>query len=260
MQAASFDNYAQHYDGHFTYSAIGLLQRKAVYKYLLPLLDRKRSVLEMNCGTGYDAVEIAKHASHVLATDASAKMIEQCFARKNDTNNISFKVKQIQELEEEIKEADFVFSNFGGLNCLSPNDLYVFSTRCNDLLNINADLFFVIMGRKCIWERLYFKIKGNSKKGNRRQSKDGVDTLINETEFKTWYYSPKEIEALFNKKFKTQQLAGVGLFVPPSYLNPFFANKKALLKLFNVLDKVFCSFKWSANYADHYIIHLKKAR
>lgn len=69
---------------------------------------------------------------------------------------------------------------------------------------------------------------------------------------------PKKYSYFFSEGFKTQHMSSVGFFVPPSYLNPFFLKKKLLLKLFCALDKVFCNFKWTANYADHYIIHLKK--
>jgi SAM-dependent methyltransferase len=258
MQAASFDNYAQQYDAHFTFSPVGLLQRQGVYKHLLPLLSKDTSVLEINCGTGYDAIEIAKYVKNILATDASAMMIEQCIARKAETKNVVFKVDLIQDLQDEIKNSNFIFSNFGGLNCLSPQDLKEFAKKCNTLLKKDADLFFVIMGRKCIWERLYFMIKGDQKKATRRKSLEGVNTIIDGSEFKTWYYSPKEMQFFFTEGFKAQHISGVGLFVPPSYLNPFFSKKKLLLKLFSALDKVFCNFKWTTNYADHYIIHLKK--
>jgi len=258
MQAAYFDNYAQQYDEHFTFSPIGSLQRKAVYSYLLPLLNKETSVLEINCGTGYDALEIAQHSKYVLATDASLKMIEQCHAKNTNAKNISFDVKQIQHLDKEMQDANFVFSNFGGLNCLSPQDLAAFANKCNTMLKNESDLFFVIMGRKCIWEKLYFRIKGDRVKAMRRKSKEGIDTFINGSEFKTWYYSPNEMMTIFEKNFKMQHLSGVGLFVPPSYLNPFFTNKKVLLKLLNGLDKVFCKFKFMADRADHYIIHLKK--
>ncbi len=258
MQAASFDNYAIQYDKHFTFSPIGLLQREAVYSYLTPLLNKQQSVLEINCGTGHDALEIAKQVKGIVATDVSENMIQQCEAKKRGINNVSFKAIAIQDLEEEIKNTDLIFSNFGGLNCLSPEELQEFAKKCNVLLNKNTDLVFVIMGRKCIWERFYFKIKSDRTKAKRRKSTEGVDTLINGSEFKTWYYSPKEVTDFFGSEYKVQRVAGVGLFVPPSYLNPFFANKKILLKLFSGLDKVFCKFKWTADHADHYLIHLKK--
>ena len=260
MQVASFDSYAELYDEHFTFSPIGLLQREMVYSHLIPLLNKEKNVLELNCGTGYDAFEIAKQVNSILATDVSTKMIEQCRAKKQEekTHNIDFEKKSIQSLEPELKNKNFIFSNFGGLNCISPNDLNELSAKCNLLLEKEADLFFVIMGRKCIWERLYFTLKFRKKEANRRKLTQGVNAHNNDTEFKIWYYSPKEIQQIFGPNFKTQTLAGVGLFVPPSYLNPFFRNKKALLSLFNGLDKLFCKFKWTADHADHYIVHLKK--
>jgi SAM-dependent methyltransferase len=258
MQVASFDNYAKNYDDHFTFSPVGLMQRKAVYSNLLPLLNSESNVLEINCGTGYDAIEIGKYVQHVLATDASSKMIEQCMVKSSIAANLFFKVALIQDLNEEIKRSNFIFSNFGGLNCLSPQEIAQFANKCNVLLNNHAGVFFVIMGRKCIWERMYFKLKGDPKKAKRRGSTTGVATLINGSEFKTWYYSPKEITNFFGAKFKMVHTSGVGLFVPPSYLNPFFSNKQFLLKLLHGLDKLFCKFSWTANYADHFIIHLKK--
>lgn len=257
-QTASFDNYAQQYDGHFTYSPIGILQRQAVDDYLLPLLNGEHDVLEINCGTGYDAHKISGYVKSVLATDASLKMIEQCILRNTLTENVVFKVTRIQDLFDEIKNANFIFSNFGGLNCISPTELEDFAKRCGNLSPQKTELFFVIMGRKCIWERIYFTLKGKSERAKRRFSKDAVKANIDGSEFNTWYYSPNEILELFDKNFKVECISGVGLFVPPSYLNPFFLNKKLLLKLFNVFDKVICKFKWTANYSDHYIIHLKK--
>ncbi len=260
MQVAFFDNYADEYDQHFTFSEVGKLQRTAVYGYLLPLLNNEKNVLEINCGTGYDAVVISKHVRTMLATDISAKMIEVAQGKKeeNKCNNLDFEKLSIQELNEQLVNKNLVFSNFGGLNCLSPQDLESFSERCNRQMSKNNELLFVIMGKKCIWERLYFTLKGDLKKASRRKNKNGAHTIINNSEFNTWYYSPNQIKQLFEKDFKVKTIKGIGLFVPPSYLNPFFRNKKILLNIFDKLDKVFCNFKWTANYADHYLIHLKK--
>ena len=260
MQSASFDNYAHLYDAHFTFSPVGLLQRQMVYTHLLPLLNKEKNVLELNCGTGHDAFEMAKHVKTIFAIDASSKMIAISNAKKveNKIENITFELKHTEALNEEIKKANFIFSNFGGLNCLSPHEFKLFAFKCKSLLTTNSDLFFVIMGRKCIWERVYFFIKFKFRKAFRRKQKKGVSTIIYETAFKTWYYSPQEIQDFFGAAFKTEIIAGIGFFVPPSYLNPFFANKRILLKLFNRLDKIFCKFRWTANYADHYVIHLKK--
>jgi SAM-dependent methyltransferase len=260
MQKASFDTYASDYDTHFTFSEIGKLQRQVVFNKLVPFLNKQHKVVEVNCGTGFDAFELAQKVNTYLATDVSEKMIALCQSKLHEKNipNLQFKCTSIQNISDEMKGCNFVFSDFGGLNCLSPDELLAFAGVCSKQLPTHSDLFFVIMGRKCIWERFYFVIKGEFKKAFRRSSKTGVHTKINEQEFTTWYYSPKEIERLFRPYFKCTHKGAIAVFVPPSYLNSFFENKKKGLRFLAYLDRIFTTFNWTANYADHYFIHLKK--
>lgn len=262
MQKASFDTYASSYDSHFTYSKIGKLQRDAVYAKLIPLLNKQYKVIELNCGTGFDAFCLADNVDRYFATDVSEKMIELCQTKLNQKNipNLQFKCISIQQINAELKSYNFVFSDFGGLNCLSPNEISEFARACFNQLPSDSELFFVIMGTKCFWERFYFLLKGKLTKAFRRSSKLGVRTNISGQEFTTWYYSPKEIKNIFRSKYNYIGKGAIGLFVPPSYLNPFFEKRIGLLNFLARLDKLFTTFKWTANYADHYYIHLKKRK
>ena len=81
MLQEAFDNYAEHYDEHFTNSLIGKAQRQQVYSYLSTLnYFTNKKILEINCGTGEDAKVFSEHKSHVTATDISEKMI--AFAKR----------------------------------------------------------------------------------------------------------------------------------------------------------------------------------
>ncbi|MES2678435.1 MAG: class I SAM-dependent methyltransferase [Bacteroidota bacterium] len=260
MQPPSFDSYARQYDAHFTFSPIGLIQREQVYKQLIPLLSKNKNLLELNCGTGHDAHQLISHLKSVLATDISPEMIAQCISKKShETPDLRFAVKSVQQIKSELQTANFVFSNFGGLNCLSPDDIKAFAQNCLDETGKDTELFFVVLGRKCVWEKLYFLMKFDLARVFRRKKKIGVATKINENEFSTWYYSPREIEQLFGPAFRAQSCGPIGLFVPPSYLNTFFGNKKLLLRLLGDMDQFFCKFKMLADYGDHFYIHLKKA-
>ena len=78
LEASPFDTLAETYDADFSSSAIGLMQRKRVWKWLVPLLNesgRSLNILEINCGTGEDAIRLASMGHRVIATDASAAMI-----------------------------------------------------------------------------------------------------------------------------------------------------------------------------------------
>lgn len=256
---ASFDNYAQQYDDHFTHTVIGQSQRNAVHHYLLKLLNKDKTVLEINCGTGEDALLLAKYSKQVVCTDASQEMITICKRKLQAATNCITEVCTIQQLNKKFtQQFDLIVSNFGGLNCINEQELKSFVTTCNQLLHNNGELFFVIMGRKCWWEKLYFNFKKDKAQANRRKNKNGVATTINNTTFNTYYYSPNEIESAFSAGFETVNTKPIGFFIPPSYLNPFFTKHKLLFNLLHVLDKAVANFSFLANYADHYLIHLKR--
>lgn len=260
MSGSPFDACAETYDREFTSSPIGILQRKRVYSSVLPLLRKSTKVLEINCGTGYDAVEVAKSARNVYATDVSFAMIRQARIKKERSalSNLEFGVADIKELPRKINSSyDFLFSNFGGLNCLSPDELKDFAVNTSPYISDNGTLALVLMGKKCIWENVFFYLR-NDERAFRRNNKDGLKTVMNGVEFKTWYYSPAQIEGIFSEHYTVKKIKPIGLFIPPSYLNHYFRNRKWILFIFKVLEKIFGHFSFFADFSDHYLIILKK--
>lgn len=257
MQQQAFDTYASTYDAHFTHSSIGIMQRKRVYYFLKKYLSNKEAILELNCGTGEDARYFLENTHSYFGTDISEGMIEVAKEKnKNFTQNfITLNCLQVEELPQ--SDFTLVFSNFGGLNCLSKNELSALSKSLTNKTSNNALLAFVIMGNNCIWENFYFK-KIKSKLYKRRQTKDGVLAKIDNQEFKTYYYSPSEIEELFKDEFEFLDAKPIGLFIPPSYLNYFFKARLFLLSCLYFLEKLFANFSFQSNQADHYIIFLRK--
>lgn len=260
MSTSAFDSYAADYDRHFTNSPIGILLRKRVFKFLLPLLGKEKKVLEVNCGTGEDALLLAGRVDSVLATDISEGMIRVANLKKEkaDQPNLSFAVCDMTAIHNIAKEPfDILFSDFGGLNCLNPEQLELFADKCSQVLSSKGTLALVIMGRKCLWEDLWFYLQ-KDRRLKRRRSREGIATQMEGTEFKTYYYSPREIRSVFSGNFKVKQIRPVGLFVPPSYLNPIFDNKPRILRFLDFLESAFGALSFTSNYADHYIIILEK--
>lgn len=256
MQPQVFDSYAINYDDHFTNSLIGKAQREQVRKHLSKVIKGNiKIVLEVNCGTGEDAQWFTKKGMKVLATDISEGMIE---VAKQKTNKIEFQQLNCLDIGSlEPTTYDMVFSNFGGLNCLNANELIQFRNGCESIQNKGNRLAFVIMGTQCWWECMYFRLKKDKEKSTRRQNRKGVDTIINDQKFKTWYYSPEYFKELFGDDYECIATKPVGLFVPPSYLEPYFAKRKFSLSVLRFFDRLF-SFSFLSNFADHYIIVFEK--
>lgn len=262
MQPEPFDAYAKNYDAHFTYTSIGRMQRGFVIGRLAGYLTSPKKILEINCGTGEDALQLALLGHSVTATDASEKMIEEAQKKNigNQVADIRFECANFNSLKGKfnLQKFDLIFSNFGGLNCADETELIKLSADFAALLNENGKLFFVIMGRACKWEQLYFLLKGNIEKAFRRKSRAGVLTQIGDVSFNTYYYSPCEIKTIFGEHFHLEFNRPIGFFVPPSYLQPSFENKLWLLKILGLLDYVFTNFSFLSNWGDHYVVGLRK--
>ncbi len=259
----AFDSAACAYDAEFTNTPIGMLQRGRVRHFMnRSLQENSLSILEINCGTGEDAVWLAQKGHEIIATDASAKMIEEA-EKKISGNNLASQVHTLQLSFSELapnlskKKFDLLFSNFGGLNCVSENELKKLAADFSSLMKPGGKLMAVVMGRKCLWERFYFSVKGKFKEAFRRNSKEAVNVKLEGGEIATWYYTPVEFSKFFKPQFEVVQVKPVGLFIPPSYLNCFLADKKFLLNIFSALEKIF-PVSFLSTFADHYFIELRK--
>jgi SAM-dependent methyltransferase len=255
----SFDVASTTYDNTFTYSKIGLAQRQRVYNYLDAIFKTNKTlnILELNCGTGFDAIQFAKKGHNVLATDISKGMINVA-NRKNNLENLEFNPLDTNLLGQTDfqKKFDIIFSNFGGLNCLSSAEMLQFFKNVLPLLSEKGKLILVIMPKHCLWERIYFSLKKEFKKAKRRQTNGFIEANVDGVNVKTWYYNPHDITNLSHSAFKVNTIKPIGLTIPPSYLEHSFLGSKFCLSIFRVLDSIF-THKRFAKYADHFLMELE---
>lgn len=257
---ADFDNAASNYDATFTNSIIGNLQRNLVYNQLSIILNKSnpKTLLEINCGTGEDAVWLAKQNIEVTATDISEKMIAIAKSKSN-LENVTFKQVDINTIDSHFKENtfDIIFSNFGGLNCLTPLELDSFIKKSLSVLTPKGQLVLVVMPKNTLLEQLYFSLKLDFTNAFRRKKAFAIANVDGE-KVKTYYYNPKDIVNLAKGNFEIKQLNPIGFFVPPSYFESFISNKPKLISLLNSLEQKIKNQSRLSKYADHYLIFLQK--
>lgn len=258
MKTAPFDAIAADYDQSFTETITGRLQRQVVHQCLLPILSNKGKVLEINCGTGEDALWMAQQGCQVVATDISGAMVQVAAQKVADAGlsaQIQVRIADASDLRNSgiSGKFDLIFSNFGGLNCLSPAQIRTFSATAKELLAPNGRLVLVVMGRFCWWETLYFLIKGNFSAAFRRRSQNAIPARLDgQTTVDTWYYSPQELAELM-PKFRVIRTEAVGFWLPPSYLDPFFSRFPRVLRLLNWLEGK-SRGRLLAGGADHFLV------
>ncbi len=256
----SFDVIAERYDADFSYSEIGSRLRALVWQYTDKYLSGKQlNILEINCGTGEDAIHFAEKGHTVTATDVSAGMIKIAQSKSQGTNP-GFRQLSYDEIKQAFPENSFdvVFSDFGGLNCADETMLKNTLASLHCVLKPGGMCIAVIMGTACIWERLYFISKLQFGDAFRRNRKRGADTVFENKNFKTWYYSPASIRKYTKGLFNCIELKPVGLFIPPTYMEGHFSKHINRLNKLAKLERRFAERTMFANYADHYMIVLKK--
>jgi len=255
---SAFDSAAKDYDNQFTFSSIGRLQRKRVYQILeqFDFFASPKKVFEVNCGTGHDALFFARKGHILTATDASAEMIKIARKKADHQDKINFYELDFSQLIDDLnfRNSDVLFSNFGGLNCLAPDDLKQFLTQIASVQTKGNQLILGLMPKKCFMEQLYFFLKVKWRQINRRNKDKAVQVSLNGKSMDTYYYSPTEIIDYLGKNYHLLCLKPIAFFLPPSYMESFFANKQKLLNFMFWMEKNMGLHHRFAAYADHYLL------
>lgn len=253
-----FDVLADAYDADFTHSETGKLQRKRVWHFLEQDLPSEKplDILEVNCGTGEDAVWLMTLGHRVWATDISPEMIRQAKAKAPES--IAFEICGFESVGERFKDQKFdvIFSDFAGLNCVDDDVLKQLQFDFAGLLNPGGKFIGVFLGKKPLVERWYFRLKGASSKVRRRMSPASVP-LSGDVEQPTWYYSKAELGSLF-QSFELLRSKPIGLFIPPSYMEPWVKRHPQVMKVLWRLESVFGGFGAWADRGDHIYLVFEK--
>lgn len=254
----AFTKQSNHYDKDDEENAILQWMRKVVRNHVLKYLKEDGKILELNAGTGLDALYFGKKGYRVHATDIAEGMINEV-EEKIKSNMLGQKMTCQQcsytELDKiESTAFDYVFSNFGGLNCIP--DLHEVIKNLPSLLSPDAYVTFVIMPPVCPWE-MSFLLRGNFRRAFRRYAKGGAKAHLEGEYFQTYYFSPCEVEKKFGKNFKKIALQGLASISPPPHnvrVQERFPNFYNLLT--NVDEKLSFTFPFN-KWADHYILTMK---
>jgi ubiquinone/menaquinone biosynthesis C-methylase UbiE len=257
--AEAFSRQAPVFDDLYAANTIINYKRWRVRSHALNYLPADGSILELNCGTGEDALFFAQNGFKVHGTDLSTGMLAQ-FKQKTAAynNQVSFEQCSFTELGKLQNKGpyDMIFSNFGGLNCTGDLDKVLVSF--DELLKPGGVATLVIISKFCLWETLLI-FKGKFKTAFRRFfSKNGRKARVEGEYFKCWYYNPGYVTKKLGAKFELMGVEGLCTIVPPSYIENF-AEKDPQLYRFLVRQENRFKSSWPWKYiGDYYIISVRK--
>jgi SAM-dependent methyltransferase len=253
------------YDREFTFSRIGMAQRRMVWGYLDRMLQAPgMQVLELNCGTGTDAVHLARNGHRVLATDISEEMLKVA-REKARQFGVEDRITHLRLGFEDLKRlatppVDLVLSDFGGFNCIDADHLNDLVAPIADALKPRGRFIAVLMPDRCVSETIYHFLRGEWKEAFRRGRHDPVWAGLSGTGAVTWYHAPNAFRYAFASRFRVVNIRPIGLFVPPTHLEHRFGHRRAMLERLARWDERLSHWEWTARYADHYLIDLERTR
>lgn len=260
--AQAFNLQAPHFDVLYGRDAIIQYKRSRVRAHILSYLKGGNTLLELNCGTGADALYFAERGFRVHATDLSPIMLDVLNQKREvypagsrvTTEPCSF--TRLDELKNR-GPYDYLFSNFGGLNCTGELDSVLQSL--DPLVKPGGYVTLVIISRFCLWETLLL-LKGRFRTATRRffAAAGGRKARVEGAAFRCWYYSPAYVRRHMAPAFELVSLEGLCSIVPPSYIEHFGEKHPRLFSFLKSREDALKS-RWPWNrMGDYFIITFRK--
>ncbi|HET9744670.1 MAG TPA: methyltransferase domain-containing protein [Chitinophagaceae bacterium] len=257
----AFSKQSAIFDQLYSSNIIIQYKRRRVREHVSQYLKPDSRILELNAGTGEDAIWFAEQGHRVHATDISTRMQEKLADKVKQANlgsKISTEICSFSALEELKNRGpyDLIFSNFAGLNCTPELDKVLRSF--SSLLHPGGIVTLVILPKFCLWETMML-VKGEFKTAFRRFfGRKGVKANIEGEQFTCWYYNPSYVTRSLKDGYNLLSVEGLCTMVPPSYLENFPFKRPALFKwLKEMEDKWKSKWPWK-NIGDYYIISFRK--
>ncbi|HEX7975087.1 MAG TPA: class I SAM-dependent methyltransferase [Anaerolineales bacterium] len=257
--AEAFSRKAQVYDafgaGHTNLERM----RQKVRSHILAWLQPGDRILELNAGTGGDAVFFAEHGFPVHATDLSPGMVTQIEAKiAAQPLPGRLTVQQCSFLDlKKVTGGPYqcVFSNMGGVNCTAQ--LETVARGLDPLLAPGGFVTWVVMPPVCLWE-LAQVLRGDFRVASRRISPRGTLANVEGVRFTTYYYTPARIQRAFGPRYSRLGLQGLSVFTPPADHKDFPRRRPRLYRLLNALEERYADLPPFNRCGDFYILSLRR--
>jgi len=257
----AFDSVSADYDGERGNNELIQEMRAEMWRWLDATFRTPSRLIDLGCGTGLDAVRMARAGHHVTATDWSAKMIERT-AERAAADGVAERVSALAIGAHELEklrgdgEYDGAYSDLGPLNCVP--DLDAVARECARLLRPGGSLVFTVIGRFCPWEIAHYLRRGKIARASVRFARGVVPVNMNKRTIWTRYYGPREFHRAFRPAFALEHFRGLCVAVPPPYLTWLRDRHPSWHARLWRLDRRIAGWPVLRGIGDHFLIVMKK--
>jgi 2-polyprenyl-3-methyl-5-hydroxy-6-metoxy-1,4-benzoquinol methylase len=192
--------------------------RRALHAHYARVFRAGQRVLDVGCGTGIDAVALARSGVRVVGVDGSAAMVARLhakIAREGVADRVQAHVLRIEDLGS-LAEPPFdgLISAFAGLSSLP--DLAGFARDAARLVRPGGRVVLHMLNRFSLWEWLGYIARGNwpaARYVGTQQTRAFV--IGGEAVQHSLYFSDEAYHRFFRQDFALRGAYGLGALRPP---------------------------------------------
>jgi len=248
----AFESLAWKYDDLFSRSRIGT-QRGTVWDVLADTFRPGDTILVLNCSTREEEIFLAMLGVSDVACGAAEGMVHTGRNQRQPDAPMQLDLAPAEHLMMIRPGAlfDGVLSNFSGLNSVA--DLNRTARDLASMVSMGAPVILCLSTRFCLSETLWFLLHGKFRKAFRRYS--GIATLkVGNSTTKIRYPGLRKVRKLFSPSFIMRSCTGIGIAVPPSYLEPVFRKYSRVLRLLRRIDNGIAHLPLLRTIGDHILV------
>ena len=256
--AEAFSRTAEKYDSFAEDHPHLTRMRNKVYTHMMRYVQPGAHVLELNAGTGTDAVQLAQRGYFIHATDIAAGMLGRLRDKVTSSglqNQVTMQNVSFLSLGN-VQGAPFdaIFSDLGGLNCVP--DLSPVIEQLPRILKPGAIVTWVLMPHICLWE-IAEVFRGKFPLAFRRFSHSRVNARLEGLHFDVYYFSPRQVIRWFGNDFELLALEGLSVITPTAESKNFAKFHPHLYSILSWMDDRLSPY-WPWNgWGDFYMLTMK---
>ncbi|MHB8633093.1 MAG: class I SAM-dependent DNA methyltransferase [Thermoplasmatota archaeon] len=188
-------------------------------------------VLDVGCGTGVDACQLAARGVQVVALDISAAMLERTQARARE-RGLSGMVQTAHLPAAEVGAIQGhapgtlagAYSLFGALNL--EEDLEGFREGLHALLRPGAVLYAGLVNPNVLWEWTLYPLlmRWDKPLRKRRRRPTMRVSRARDDRVPVHFYTPEAFARIMAPRFALESVVGANILVPPPYLDKYMRH------------------------------------
>ncbi len=258
LQQDPFTSVASSYDAVFTDLPEARALRERIHAIMTAAWGTGETVLDLGCGTGEDAVFLARLGCNVTAIDPAQGMVDQAKTKLAASSlNADVRCMAAEELSR-FPSASFegILSNFAALN--NVRDFPSVIAQCARILAPGGTAILCLLNRYSLWESCSYLLRGNPGKAVRRWRPGPVMANVGDGQVPVFYYSAHVVRRIARPWFRVDAMVGLSVVAPlPSSLR-FISRHPNITRLLYALDRTIGRLPLFRVLGDHVVIVLKR--